>query len=445
MPPDLIDAEGGSSALATLANAFTRVQPDDEPLFRHLGRALVLMSPATFDAETLALVCNAFSRHHAELKLASSATATRLQRSAALMPARLRQRDAAAGGAAAAASKKPLAGFNNKTGAANVDGANLRLSVLFSDSVIEGLDPARIDSTSARELSREFQASLDALSDAPTYPASEAFLPERRDLLFQGVKRVDPAAPAARRGQEVAAPSDQELKELWDSFAAGVEAGPPAGEDAGQAGSVFEFMAQVLQEIPPEDIGATSQALLANAFTKTLGAAAAAAALDHLAAAVVATDTALYDDQNLANLVNAYAREQRGPPFLLSPPPALSGAAAESAGGGRAAAFLALPCRAVPRLVLRRALLRCIPGRSPRRSLVPLPPADDPLVVPAALFTPTHTHTHTLPHPPPPPPPPPPPAGGGAGGGGGRGAGLRGRGQPHMGDGVAPHPRWVKE
>lgn len=251
VPPDLIDAQGGSSALATLANAFTRVQPDDEQLFRHLGRALLLMSPAAFDAEALALVCNAFSRHHTELKLASSATATRLQRSAALMPARLRQRDAAGGGAAGAASKKPLAGFNSKTGAANVDGANLRLSVLFSDSVIEGLDPARIDSTSARELSREFQASLDALSDAPTYPASESILLERRDLLFQGVKRVAPAAPAAGRGQGLAPPSDQELKDLWDSFAAGAEAAPPAGGGAGQAGSVFEFMAQVLSASEP--------------------------------------------------------------------------------------------------------------------------------------------------------------------------------------------------
>lgn len=79
----------------------------------------------------------------------------------------------------------------------------------------------------------------------------------------------------------------------------------------------------MLQEIPPEDIGATSQALLANALTKTLGPAGAAASLEHLSSAILATDTARYDDQNLANLVNAYAREHRGRALLPLPPSAL--------------------------------------------------------------------------------------------------------------------------
>ena len=47
---------GGSSALATIANAFTRVLPDDEALFQHLESALVLMPPSAFDAQTLAVV-----------------------------------------------------------------------------------------------------------------------------------------------------------------------------------------------------------------------------------------------------------------------------------------------------------------------------------------------------------------------------------------------------
>jgi hypothetical protein len=52
----VMHAAGGSSALATIANAFTRVLPDDEALFHHLESALVLMPPSAFDAETLAVV-----------------------------------------------------------------------------------------------------------------------------------------------------------------------------------------------------------------------------------------------------------------------------------------------------------------------------------------------------------------------------------------------------
>ena len=56
VPADLLDAQGGSSAMATIANAFARVLPDDDALFCHLESALVLMSPSAFDAQSLALV-----------------------------------------------------------------------------------------------------------------------------------------------------------------------------------------------------------------------------------------------------------------------------------------------------------------------------------------------------------------------------------------------------
>ena len=148
-------------------------------------------------------------------------------------------------------------------------------SVLFSDSVIEGLDPARIDSRSARELSREFQASLDALSDGPTYAESESMRPERRDVLFQGVKRVETGAGAnVQRVNDLSGPSDEELKALWESFASGgarAESRDPAGASAGaRPASALDFMAQVVPAIPVESFTATSQALLANAFTKWL-------------------------------------------------------------------------------------------------------------------------------------------------------------------------------
>lgn len=148
-------------------------------------------------------------------------------------------------------------------------------SVLFSDSVIESLDPARIDRTSARELSREFQASLDALSDGPAYAESKSMLPERRDVLFQGVRKVGGSAGSGGDSMTPMGPSDEELKELWESFASGMarsesESSAADASAAGRPRSALDYMAHVVPSIPVESFSATSQALLANAFTKCL-------------------------------------------------------------------------------------------------------------------------------------------------------------------------------
>eukprot|EP00802_Teleaulax_amphioxeia_P001584 Tamp_01586.p1 GENE.Tamp_01586~~Tamp_01586.p1 ORF type:complete len:1335 (-),score=286.37 Tamp_01586:390-4394(-) len=331
IPADMLDAQGSSSALATIANAFTRVLPDDDALFRHLETALVLMSPSAFDAQSLALACNAFARRQTDVGKPSAGRGTAMSRAAALVPARLRTPDPQR---ADRTGQKALLGFNNKTGAANVDGAKLRLSVLYSDSVIDGFNPPP-QSASAREFFSEFQLSLDALSETETYTSQSSAVPDKRDMLFQGVRKIDSNNKSSSGGgggggggssgsSMAIGPSDDELKLIWDSFAMGAQdsgggaqtKGPERvgdrgmGKGRGAAGSVFDFFAEVVLEIEPAEFDAQTQALLANALVKCVARSDVqlSAALAHLAVSILSTDVAKFDDQNVANIVKAYSR-----------------------------------------------------------------------------------------------------------------------------------------
>jgi hypothetical protein len=326
VPADLLDAQGGSSALATIANAFARVLPDDDALFCHLESALVLMSPSAFDAQSLALVSNAFARRQAAFGKPSAGRGVAMSRSAALVPARLRNADTHSD----SVQKKGLLGFDNRT--RNAEGAKLGLSVLYSDSVVEGFKP-QPQSVSARGFFSEFQLSLDALSETETYTWQMSAVPDRRDKLFQGVRKIDSNSSSSDGGvgrsgmssssSAAMGPSDDELKLLWDSFAMGTQGGRGGAQANGPeragtggrgrasgAGSLFEFFAEVVLQIETADFDAQTQALLANALVKCLARTDAqlSAALSHLATSILATDFLAYDDQNVANIVKAFSR-----------------------------------------------------------------------------------------------------------------------------------------
>ena len=298
IPPDILNAQGGAAALATIANAFVRVLPEEEPVFRHIESAVVLMSPTSFDAQALTLMCNAFARHQTQMAHAAAPSRKPLQRATALIPARLRD-------PTPALQRRRLDGFNNKTGSANVDGAKLRLQVLFSSSVVDDFyitKDARLPETSS-----DFQTALDVFSDSPTYVAGQSQVQERRDSMFRGVIKSSPVLNAP----EAEGPSDDELKAIWDSFAISGDGDGPTGvgqRKGKRVRGIFEFLAEAIMEIPSSGFDAQAQALLVNALVKSLPVSQAAPVLLHLAESILATDISEYDDQNVANIVGAYSR-----------------------------------------------------------------------------------------------------------------------------------------